>query len=77
MSQGKAFAEDSLLILYICTTCDEHGVLVPRSRAEIIEIAWILLDASTLQERARDSVLVRPVDTPITALCSTFTPRRS
>lgn len=70
MSTARTFAEDGLLVFQVSTTCDEHGVLVPRARAEVIELAWILVDTETLHERARDSVLVRPTTTPITALCS-------
>jgi inhibitor of KinA sporulation pathway (predicted exonuclease) len=64
---------DLFLVIHIATTCDEHGVYVTRDSAEIIEIAWRLLDAVTLEEVARDSVLIRPTNTPITALCTSLT----
>ena len=64
---------DLYLVIDVTTTCDEHGVYVSKDSAEVIEMAWRLLDASTLHEIARDSVLNRPTNTPITALCTNLT----
>lgn len=64
---------DIFLLIHIATTCDEQGVYVTKDTAEVIEIAWSLLDGATLQEIAHDSVLIRPVNTPITALCTSLT----
>ncbi|KAF1812349.1 asparagine-rich protein [Eremomyces bilateralis CBS 781.70] len=64
---------DKYLVIHVATTCDEHGVYVTRDSAEVIEIGWILLDAKTLEELHRDSVLVKPVNTPITPLCTSLT----
>lgn len=73
MSAGRFFREQSLVIVHVSTTCDEQQVCVSRESAEIIELAWIFVDASSLEERTRGSVLVRPVNTPVTDLCSTST----
>ncbi|ODQ81712.1 hypothetical protein BABINDRAFT_159964 [Babjeviella inositovora NRRL Y-12698] len=64
---------DVYVALHIATTCDEHAVYVTRDSAEIIELAWVLVDATTLVELHRDSVLVKPVNTPITPLCTSLT----
>ncbi|KAI5838135.1 hypothetical protein DFP73DRAFT_600245 [Morchella snyderi] len=61
---------DRYVVIHVATTCDEHGVYVTKDSAEVIEIGWILLNAKTLEELHRESVLVRPVNTPITPLCS-------
>ena len=39
-----------VVVLQIWTTADDHGVCVSKENAETIEIGWILLDASTLEE---------------------------
>ncbi|KAL9080355.1 MAG: hypothetical protein Q9159_007619 [Coniocarpon cinnabarinum] len=41
---------DRFIIVHVATTCDEHGVYVTKDSAEVIEIGWILLDASSLDE---------------------------
>ncbi|CCH41337.1 putative RNA-binding protein [Wickerhamomyces ciferrii] len=64
---------DVYIVIHLSTTCDENGVYVSKDSAEIIEIAWILLDANTLQEISSDSILIRPLNTPITALCTNLT----
>jgi inhibitor of KinA sporulation pathway (predicted exonuclease) len=64
---------DVYVVIHIATTCDEQGVYVSKDSAETIEIAWELLDATDLHEVSRDSVLIRPVNTPITALCTSLT----
>jgi hypothetical protein len=63
-------------------------VYVTKDSAEVIELGWILLDAESCEEVGLDedalavqlqqlqlyfeSVLVKLVNTPITALCSEF-----
>ncbi|KAK7510325.1 ribonuclease H-like domain-containing protein [Phyllosticta citriasiana] len=64
---------DRYLVIHVGTTCDEHGVYVTKDSAEVIEIGWILLDAKTCEELHRESVLVKPVNTPITPLCTSLT----
>jgi len=43
-------ADDFYLVIHVWTTCDEHGVCVSKDSAEVIEIAWILLNSKTLEE---------------------------
>jgi hypothetical protein len=42
--------DDFYLIIHVWTTCDEHGVCVSKDSAEVIEIAWILINSKTLEE---------------------------
>ncbi|WZH44537.1 rna-binding protein [Fusarium acuminatum] len=73
---------DRYVVIHVATTCDEHGVYVTKDSAEVIELGWILVDATTLEEIANlpsnpqithESVLVKPVNTPITPLCTSLT----
>ncbi|KAK8153898.1 ribonuclease H-like domain-containing protein [Phyllosticta citrichinensis] len=64
---------DRYVVIHVGTTCDEHGVYVTKDSAEVIEIGWILLDSKTCEELHRESVLVKPVNTPITPLCTSLT----
>ncbi|KAK4159381.1 hypothetical protein QBC43DRAFT_130796 [Cladorrhinum sp. PSN259] len=67
------FKTDRYVVIHVATTCDEHGVYVTRDSAEVIELGWILLDANNLDELHRENVLVKPVNTPITPLCTSLT----
>ncbi|KAI1328750.1 hypothetical protein F5Y16DRAFT_409514 [Xylariaceae sp. FL0255] len=64
---------DRYVVIHVATTCDEHGVYVTKDSAEVIELGWILLDAKSLEEIHRESVLVKPINTPITPLCTSLT----
>ncbi|KAG8159570.1 hypothetical protein KVR01_010207 [Diaporthe batatas] len=64
---------DRYVVIHVATTCDEHGVYVTKDSAEVIEIGWILVDAKTLEELHHESVLVKPINTPITPLCTSLT----
>jgi hypothetical protein len=44
------FSVDRYVVIHVATTCDEHGVYVTKDSAEVIELGWILLDASTMEE---------------------------
>ena len=41
---------DFYVVIHVWTTCDEHGVCVSKDSAEVIEIAWILINSKTLEE---------------------------
>jgi hypothetical protein len=41
---------DRYVVIHVATTCDEHGVYVTKDSAEVIELGWILVDATTLEE---------------------------
>ncbi|KAF2754837.1 hypothetical protein EJ05DRAFT_135120 [Pseudovirgaria hyperparasitica] len=64
---------DKYVVIHIATTCDEHGVYVTKDSAEVIEVGAIIVDAKTLEEAYRESTLVKPVNTPITPLCTSLT----
>ncbi|KAI4175556.1 MAG: hypothetical protein Q9188_000631 [Gyalolechia gomerana] len=64
---------DRYVVIHVATTCDEHGVYVTKDSAEVIEFGWILLDAKSCDEIHRESILVKPVNTPITPLCTSLT----
>ncbi|KAG9255414.1 uncharacterized protein F5Z01DRAFT_52686 [Emericellopsis atlantica] len=71
--QQTPFSVDRYVVIHVATTCDEHGVYVTKDSAEVIELGWILIDANSLEELAHESVLVKPVNTPITPLCTSLT----
>lgn len=70
---ASSFSVDRYVVIHVATTCDEHGVYVTKDSAEVIELGWILLDAKTCEELHRESVLVKPINTPITPLCTSLT----
>lgn len=72
-TQGQQGNLDRYVVIHVATTCDEHGVYVTKDSAEVIELGWILLDAKTCEELHRESVLVKPINTPITPLCTSLT----
>lgn len=72
-SQSPPLKVDRYVVIHVATTCDEHGVYVTKDSAEVIELGWILLDAQSSEELHRESVLVKPVNTPITPLCTSLT----
>ena len=41
---------DYYVVIHVWTTCDEHGVCVSKDSAEVIEIAWILINSKSLEE---------------------------
>lgn len=72
--QATAPSFEKYCVIHIATTCDEHGVYVTKDSAEVIEIGWVVVDAQNPErELHRQSVLVRPVNTPITPLCTSLT----
>ncbi|KAI1007304.1 putative RNA-binding protein [Podosphaera aphanis] len=72
-SQSQQGNLDRYVVIHVATTCDEHGVYVTKDSAEVIELGWLLLDAKTCDEIHRESVLVKPINTPITPLCTSLT----
>ncbi|SZE99997.1 unnamed protein product [Blumeria hordei] len=64
---------DRYVVIHVATTCDEHGVYVTKDSAEVIELGWMLLDGKTCEEMHRENVLVKPINTPITPLCTSLT----
>jgi hypothetical protein len=54
-------SSDFYVVIHVWTTCDEHGVCVSKDSAEVIEIAWILVNAKTLEEVCLDVLISRDV----------------
>lgn len=48
--QASKLINDRYVVIHIATTCDEHGVYVTKDSAEVIEVAWILLDGKNCEE---------------------------
>jgi len=71
--QLPQFSVDRYVVIHVATTCDEHGVYVTKDSAEVIELGWILVDANSMEELIHESVLVKPINTPITPLCTSLT----
>ena len=61
---------DIYIIVHLATTCDDSTTYVTKDSSELIEFAWETLDTSTLETLSKDSILVRPINTPITPYCS-------
>lgn len=49
-NQGQKPGLDCYVVIHVATTCDEHGVFVTKDSAEVIELGWILLDATSCDE---------------------------
>ncbi|KAH6871911.1 hypothetical protein B0T10DRAFT_589332 [Thelonectria olida] len=64
---------DRYVVIHVATTCDEHGIYVTKDSAEVIELSWVLLDANSLEDITHESILVKPLSTPITPLCTSST----
>ncbi|KAF2153391.1 hypothetical protein K461DRAFT_293656 [Myriangium duriaei CBS 260.36] len=73
MTSNQGAGLQRYVVIHVATTCDEHGVYVTKDSAEVIELGWILLDSTNCEEIHRESVLVKPVNTPITPLCTSIT----
>lgn len=50
MSSQQQLNIDRYVVIHVATTCDEHGVYVTKDSAEVIELGWILVDATSLEE---------------------------
>lgn len=48
--QNQQVNLDRYVVVHVSTTCDEHGVYVTKDSAEVIELAWVLLDAKSCEE---------------------------
>jgi len=60
---------DVYVVVHLATTCDDSAVYVPRDSCELLEISWCVVDVKSLQILPRESVLVKPANTPITPAC--------
>ena len=57
-SQGQKPGLDCYVVIHVATTCDEHGVFVTKDSAEVIELGWILLDATSCDEVEFSSLIL-------------------
>lgn len=60
---------DVYVLVHIATTFDESAVYVPRDACETISLSWCTVDAKSLETLPRQSVLVKPLSTPVTPDC--------
>lgn len=60
---------DVYVVVHLATTYDDSAVYVPRDACELLEISWCVVDVKSLHILARESVLVKPANTPITPAC--------
>ena len=49
-SSSRPNGIDRYAVIHVATTCDEHGVYVTKDSAEVIELGFIILDASNCEE---------------------------
>lgn len=61
---------DVYVVVSAATTCDETNSYVPPDSTELILLSWAIVDASTLQQVAKNHTFVRPTNTPITPWCT-------
>ncbi|KAI7903308.1 uncharacterized protein BX663DRAFT_551599 [Cokeromyces recurvatus] len=69
---------DRLIILHIEATCDENltnpaAVQVTKENSEIIEISFVVVDASNMEILHKQQIYVKPERTPLTPFCSEIT----
>ncbi|KAG5421197.1 NRP1 [Candida metapsilosis] len=60
---------DFFIVIDTSTTCDNSSTYVTKDSTELISLAWTVLDVSTLDIIHEETVLVRPMNTPITPFC--------
>ncbi|OBA21596.1 hypothetical protein METBIDRAFT_27101, partial [Metschnikowia bicuspidata var. bicuspidata NRRL YB-4993] len=61
---------DAYVVVQLAATFDEPAVYVPRDAGELMALSWCTVDARTLETLARQSILVRPLGTPVTPACA-------
>lgn len=66
---STTFMSDVYVVVHLAATCDDSAVYVPRDACELLEISWCTVDVKTLQILPRESILVKPTNTPITPAC--------
>lgn len=64
---------DVYVVLQMLSTLDDHGVYVTKDSSELIEVAWMFINAVNLEQFHKHSVFVRPTNTPITVQCTELT----
>jgi len=60
---------DFYIVIDTSTTCDNTNTYVTKDSTELISLTWTVLDVTTLESVHQKTVLVRPMNTPITPFC--------
>ncbi|GME84223.1 unnamed protein product [Ambrosiozyma monospora] len=61
------------IVTQISTTAEEPSQTVSKDSSEIIEVAWALVDSASLTQIDKGSCLIKPINTPISPLCTSTT----
>lgn len=61
------------VVLHVLCTCDDHGVSMAKDQAEVIELAWLMVPAASLEMLEPQNIVIKPANTPITQLCTSLT----
>ncbi|KAL0140803.1 hypothetical protein V8B55DRAFT_1448050 [Mucor lusitanicus] len=69
---------DRLILIHLEATCDENptnpaAVQVTKENSEIIELSFVVVNASNLDVLHKQQIFVKPERTPLTAFCSEVT----
>ena len=69
---------DRLILLHLEATCDENptnpaAVQVTKENSEIIELSFVVVNASNMEVLHKQQIFVKPERTPLTAFCSEVT----
>ncbi|KAI8145632.1 ribonuclease H-like domain-containing protein [Fennellomyces sp. T-0311] len=69
---------DCLIVLHVEATCDENltnpaAIQVTKENSEIIDLAFVVLDTTTMEVVHDHHILVRPERTPLTNFCTQIT----
>ncbi|KAM9933650.1 hypothetical protein OXX80_006745 [Metschnikowia pulcherrima] len=61
---------DLFVVVHFATTFDGSAAYVPRDACEVMAISWCTVDARSLSTSALQSILVKPINTPVTPDCT-------
>lgn len=64
---------DIYVAIHVATTCDDSSSYISKDATETIELSWSFIDASTLDISGSQTILVKPVHTPVTPFCTQST----
>ncbi|KAI5951036.1 NRP1 [Candida jiufengensis] len=67
---GLQEMSDYFIVIHVSTTCDDSNTYVTKDSTELIAFSWSTIDVTTLEVIYEKSILVRPMNTPITPYCS-------
>ena len=71
--QEEPAGDSAYIVVSISGTGGEQTQYTAKDASEIIEIAWKIVSAKDLTEIASGDELVKPINTPITPLCTSLT----